>query len=109
MGFIYNITFVIAPDSEGLFVEWVRNKLLADLFNPESPATNPAVCKVIEAGGEQPGEDHGVSIAVSAEFDFEDDARRWHDIFLAPALGRFTSTFGPDAAYFVTLLKSLAL
>lgn len=108
-GFIYNITFVISPKEERLFLDWVRESLLPGLFNNESPAKNAAIRKVIEAGGEIPAEDHGVSIAVHAEFDFEDDARRWHDIFLPPVLGRFTEKFGKDAVFFVTLLESLPL
>ena len=106
---IYNITFVIDPEEENTFLVWVRSSLLADLFNPESPAKNATLRKVIEAGGEVPAEDHGTSIALSAEFDFEDDARRWHDIFLAPALGRFSEKFGNRGAFFVTLLESLPL
>ena len=109
MGFIYNVTFVMASDAEGLFLEWTRGNLLPALFNAESPARNAALRNVIEAGGEKPAEDHGVSIALHAEFDDEDNARKWHDVYLLPQLGKYTSTFGPDAVYFVTLLESLPL
>lgn len=109
MSYIYNVTFVISPAVEGKFLDWVRDSLLSALFNAESPARNAALRKVIEAGGEKPGEDHGVSIALHAEFENESDARKWHDIFLAPELGKFTTDFGPDAVFFITLLESLPL
>lgn len=109
MSYLYNITFVTAPSLEHDFLDFARKELLPMLFNVESPARNPAMRKVIEAGGEVPAEDHGVSIALHAEFEFEDDARRWHDIFLAPALGKFTDKYGKEALFFVTLLESLPL
>lgn len=106
---IYNITFVVNPEVEALFLGWVRGSLLNELFNEDSPARNAALRKVIEAGGEKPGEDHGLSIALHAEFENETTARKWHEVFLAPALGKFTATFGPDALFFVTMLENLPL
>ena len=109
LGYSYNITFVVSPSSEGLFLDWARSNLLTMLFNSESPARNAALRKIIEAGGKKPDDDHGVSIALHSEFDTEKNAREWHDAFLAPALGKFTATFGPDAVFFVTLLENIPL
>lgn len=109
MDFICNITFVVAPEAEERFLDWARGTLVPSLFNNESPAMNPALRKVVEAGGEKPGKDHGVSIALHAEFATEAEVRKWHDIFLSPALGTFVTTFGQDSVFFITLLKALPI
>lgn len=109
MNYIFNTTFVISREIEEDFLAWARTSLLPKLFNDESPARNAGLRKVLEAGGETPAEDHGVSIAVHAEFIERDDAYRWHDIFLASALGDFTMKFGKDNLYFTTLLEILPL
>lgn len=109
MAFICNITFVTAPEREGEFLEWLRGEALPVLFNAGSPALEPRILTVVTAGGEKPGPEHGSSIALQAGFDTEADAQRWHDTILPEALGSFSKRFGPHAAYFVTLLKTLPL
>ena len=109
MNYIYNITFVTSPAEEQRLLSWIRTIALPALFNEESPARNAALRKVVEAGGEKPGEDHGVSIALHAEFKNEKDAKQWHDLVLVPALGGLHAEFGQEALFFVTLLEQLPL
>ena len=109
MGYTYNVTFVIAPADEQRLLGWIRGKALPMLFNEESPARNAALRKVVEAGGEKPGADHGVSIALHAEFENERLAKDWNDRVLIPALGNFHEEFGNNAIFFVTLLENLPL
>lgn len=105
--FTYNITFVISPERESDLLDYIRKELLSVLFNPESPASNPELKKLIEAGGEKPGPDHGLSIALSASFQSEETAHLWNDHILLPALGNFHLKFGQHALFFVTLLENL--
>lgn len=107
--YIYNVTFVVDPSKEAQLLKYIRNELLTKLFNPESPAKLPELRKVIEAGGEKPGADHGLSIALSATFDTEETAHLWNDHILLPALGDFHLTFGNQALFFVTLLEGIEL
>ncbi|MCH5226140.1 MAG: DUF4286 family protein [Muribaculaceae bacterium] len=105
----YNVTFVISQSREEELLKFIRSELLEALFNPESPARNPMLRKVVETGGEKPGPDHGLSIALSASFDSEENAHLWNDRILLPALGQFSSRFGNQALFFVTLLEDLPL
>lgn len=109
MGLICNITFVISPEKEQEFIGWVRNELLHALFNDESPACNPALRKLIEAGGRKIEKESALSFALHSEFTTQEEARKWQEIFLLPALGEFTSRFGPEAPFFVTLLLNIPL
>ena len=109
MSYIYNITFVCSPDKESEMLSYIRGELLENLFNAESPARSPELRKVIEAGGEVPGEDHGVSLALSAEFESEELAHLWNDHILLPSLGDFHKKMGQQALFFVTLLEQLAV
>ncbi len=106
---IYNITFVILPSAREQFLEWMRGEAIAALFNPQSVARNPRLQTVVEAGGEKPGEDHGLSIALQAEFENVEAAHEWHDTTLPPVLGAFTTKFGPHALFFNTLLEVIPL
>ena len=105
--YTYNVTFVVAPDDEKELLEYIRATLLPILFNEESPAKNPALKKVVEAGGEKPGPDHGLSIALSGDFESEETAHLWNDHILIPALGGFHRRFGQHSVFFVTLLENL--
>ncbi|MDE6443235.1 MAG: DUF4286 family protein [Muribaculaceae bacterium] len=107
--YIYNVTFVMMPDREEEFLNWMRGSALAMLFNQESTARNPRLQTVVEAGGEKPSADHGLSIALQGEFDTEESAHEWNDNTLPPVLGEFTSKFGPHAAFFTTLLTVIPL
>ena len=106
---IYNITFVIEPERQQEFLDWMRGEALSNLFNSESAAANPRLQTVVEAGGKKPDADHGLSIALQAEFDTIVAAHGWEDTVLPPVLGSFTEKFGPHALYFVTLLEVLPL
>lgn len=107
--YILNVTFVILPQREEEFISWMRDTALGALFNEESPARNPRLQTVVEAGGEKPSEEHGTSIALQSEFETEADAHKWNDSILAGVLGDFTQKFGPHAAFFTTLLTVIPL
>ena len=109
MAYIFNTTFIISPAEEENFLSEMRSAYLPQLFNAESPARNAALRKVVEAGGERPDPQHGLSMALHAEFETSDDAHRWNDIFLLPVLGEFQKKFGPDCAFFTTLLEDVLL
>lgn len=106
---IYNITFVIEPQRSREFLEWMRGEAISKLFNSESDARNPRLQTVIEAGGKKPEADHGLSIALQAEFATALEAHDWDDRILPPVLGDFTMKFGPHALFFATLLEVLPL
>lgn len=107
--YIYNITFVILPERENEFLEWMRGEALATLFTPGNGATNPRLQTVVEVGGEKPAAEHGLSIALQAEFATEEEAHKWNDQTVPPVLGNFTTKFGPQAAFFATLLTVIPL
>lgn len=105
--YTYNVTFVVAPDKEKELLEYIRTEVVKKVFNPESPARNPELKKIVEAGGEKPGPEHGISIALAATFDSEETAHLWNDHILLPALGEFNLKFGQHALFFITLLENL--
>ena len=107
--YTYNITFVVAPDKERELLTYIREELVSLLFNPETPASNPELKKLVEAGGEKPDADHGLSIALAATFPTEETAHMWNDHILIPALGNFHLKFGTHALFFVTLLQNLTI
>ena len=107
--YIYNITFVTSHDKEYELLDYLKKYLLPLLFNPQSPAANPELRKVVEIASEKPDADHGVSIALSVSFASEVSAHSWHDTSLLPALEEFNQRFGSRALYFLTLLQSLPL
>lgn len=109
MEYIGNITFVIDPARRDEFITWMRGKALLKLFNSESPAREPRLTTVVEAGGEKPGPDHGASIALQAVFASEGDAVKWQNDLLPEVLGDFHKTFGQHSAFFVTLLEVIPL
>ena len=109
MSVIINITFLINPLNEEKILSWVRASMLPMLFNPESPARNCALRKVIEVGGEVPSPEHGLSIALQAEFENQEEVRKWNSTFLESALGDYHLNFGPESLFFVTLLENLPL
>ena len=107
--FTYNITFVVSPFRESELLKYIRQELLSALFNSESPARNPELKKLVEAGGEKPDEEHGLSIALAASFPSEETAHLWNDHILIPALGDFHLKFGENAFFFVSLLENLSI
>ena len=109
MRFAYNVTFVTAPENKVKFLEWLTSEAVPVLFAGDSGARNPRLQTVVEAGGEKPGPEHGLSIALQGEFESEAKARAWHDEMLPPVLGDFHAKFGPHALYFITLLEIMPL
>lgn len=107
--FTYNITFVVAPEFESRILDYLRNHLIPKLFNPESPAKNPELKRVVEAGGEKPDEDHALSFALSAVFENLEAAHLWNDDILLPALVDFQLKFDNNAFFFITLMEILNL
>ena len=107
--YTYNITFIVAPDKRVVLLDYIRKNLLPVLFSDETPARNPELKMVVEAGGEKPGPDHGLSIALAATLPTEETAHLWNDHILIPALGDFHLKFGDQALFFVTLLENLSL
>lgn len=105
--YTYNTTFVVSQEKENELLIYLRRELIPVLFSNESPAKNPELKKLIEVGGEKPGEDHGLSIALAASFDSEEEAYLWNDNILLPSLEFFHSKFGNHALFFVTLLENL--
>ena len=105
--YAYNITFVVDPSKENEIIRYINDDLRPKLFGPESPASNPELKKVVEAGGEKPGPDHGLSLALSASFETEESAHLWNDHILLPVLGDFHLKFGQHALFFITLLEIL--
>lgn len=107
--YIYNITFVIDPAREDEFLTWMRGEAIAALFNENSLARSPRLQTVVETGGEKPLPEHGLSIALQAEFDTEASAHEWDSTTLPPVLGDFTQKFGLHCAFFATLLTVIPL
>lgn len=107
--YIYNITFVIDPAREEEFLTWMRGDALRALFNEESAARSPRLQSVVETGGEKPTAEHGLSIALQAEFETEEAAHEWDSTTLPPVLGSFSQKFGPHCAFFATLLTVIPL
>lgn len=108
MAFICNITFIIHPAEEERFLKWMREEAFAKLVNADGART-AKLMKVTEAGGEKPAPEHGLSIALHAEFTSESEAKTWHQRALTPILEEYAIAFGPDALFFTTLLESLNL
>lgn len=105
MNYAYNITFVILPQKEEAFFDWLKKSALTLMFPPGcGVAQVPEIRKVVEAGGQAPAPEDGLSIAVQAGFDSKTDAHRWHDCHLPAALRDFNCTFAPECAFFTTLL-----
>ncbi|MDE6299099.1 MAG: DUF4286 family protein [Muribaculaceae bacterium] len=107
--YIGNVTFVIHPHHEDEFIGWMRGNALAALFNEESAAREPRLQTVVEAGGEPVPAEHGKSIALQAEFADKEGFDAWTATQLPPVLSDFQEKFGPQAAYFLTLLEVLPL
>ena len=109
MSYTYNITFLASPQQEEELLQYLRLNIIPNVFNNESPAINPNLKKVMEAGGEKIGPEQGISIALSGEFQTEEQAHLWNDHILLPSLMDFQDKFGQNALFFITLLKNLSV
>lgn len=94
----------MSPQVETQFVDWLstRHSKLTTLNSP-LPAR---LQKVVEIGGEAPGPEHGLSMALQVDFPDKPSADAWADSSLPEILSSFMAEFGPSAAYFTTLLES---
>ena len=106
--FTYNITFIADPLKAQELEDYLRIKLIPEVFNPDFPALNPQLKKVIEIGGEKPSPEHGISIALSADFDTEESAHLWSDHILIPQIENLKEKIGFEVLHFVTLLEKLS-
>lgn len=109
MKYIYNITFVCAPHREKNLLEYLKQEFLPEVTADGYSDLNLQLRKVVEVGGEKPEPDHGVSIALSAEFDCKANGLKWHDSVLTKALADFQNKFRQEALYFITLLEDLSI
>lgn len=109
MDYIYNITFIIPHEREKDFLEWMRSSAMVAIRKGEIKAEHVSLRMVVETGGERPGPEHGVSVALQCAFPGEEEAHAWHDRVLPCILGEFHSEYAPHAAFFITLLQSIRL
>lgn len=107
--YIVNVTFVMAHEQRRRFLSWMKEKAMPLLFGNDMTGCDPRLQTVIEVGGEVPGPEHGLSIALQADFLTSEAAHDWNDRVLPPVLAAYHSQFGPHALFFVTLLHSEAL
>lgn len=105
MKYACNITFVLAHDKKSVFLNWMRSKAIPNLCGAGSPAHDPRMEEVIEAGGEKPGPDHGLSISLHCTFDSLQEARAWHDSRLPSQLEAFRTLCGQHSLFFITMLE----
>lgn len=105
--FTYNVTFVVSPEKEGELINYLGEEIIPVFLNTEFPPNNIELKKLVEVGGEKPGSDNGLSIAMAATFETEESAHHWNDNILIPALSDFSHKFGKHALFFVTLLENL--
>lgn len=94
----------MSPNVETQFKDWLNASLSS--LNASLPTR---MQKVVEIGGEIPGPDHGLSIALQVDFPDKDAADNWEDSNLHNIAGAFMAQFGPSAAYFTTLLEAVTL
>ena len=107
-----NITFVMSPLMETQFKDWLATNVRPSLDFHLSAIKYPLSArlqKVVEVGGEKPGPDHGLSMALQLDFPDKQTADIWEVSFLKPVLDGFMKEFGPGAAFFTTLLETSAL
>lgn len=109
MSFTLNITFIIEPGKETELLNFIRHKMIPSVFPDNSGDRNVQIKKLVEVGGKAPEPDHGLSIALSADFPTRKEVRDWEKDYLTPALKEFYAEFGSEALYFVTLLENLVI
>ena len=109
MEYTYNTTFITSRENESKLLDYIYKEIKNKLHLNESPAFNPELKKVMEAGGENSDDGDTCNIALSVSFENEEKAHLWHDHILLPALEDFHLQFGNDALFFITLLKNLPL
>lgn len=101
----------MSPSVETQFKAWLKataSPVIADNRQPSTENVKPTtrIQKVVEIGGETPGSDHGLSIALQIDFPDKATADNWTADNLPAILGSFMGQFGPNAAFLTTLLES---
>ncbi len=109
MAFIHNITFVVDPSRESDVLGWLRKSALPALFGGEGQARCPRLLRLVEAGGAKPAPEHGLSVALQAEFPSSEAVGKWCGDMLHPVLADFHEKFGPHSAFFTTTLETVEL
>lgn len=107
MAFIHNITFVVDPARESDVIDWLRKSALPALFGEEGPARCPRILRLVEAGGVKPSPEHGLSVALQAEFPSLEAVGDWCGGALPSVLSKFSAAFGLHAAFFTTTLETV--
>lgn len=102
-----NVTFVCDREKEGLLVTYLRNELIPSVFQGNHCDCPFSLKKIVEIGGEDLPADHGLSVALSADFLTREIAHQWLDDLFYPAMESFQDIFGREAVYFVTLLERI--
>ena len=102
----YNVTFVMSPQVETTFLAWLHGEQALSNLRSDSTVAALRLQKVVEVSGKIPGPDHGLSIALQADFESKEAADKWGEDALPTLLGEFMAKFGPSAAYFTTLLET---
>lgn len=102
--YTYNITFVMSPHVEEDFKSWLKSEAIS--ANLTLLTSRSRLQKVVEIGGEKPGSDHGLSIALQIDFQSKEEADKWNTAALPTLLRQFMEKFGPSTAYFTTLLET---
>ncbi|MCH5233243.1 MAG: hypothetical protein J1E78_06340 [Muribaculaceae bacterium] len=108
MSYSCNITFVVGKEEEEHLQNYLKG-LIPVLFSSGGSATSPSLKKVIEIGGDPVNEETGLSIALSSDFKAVADILEWQESNLMPALENFSSEFGGEGVYFITLLENLVI
>ena len=107
MHYTYNTTFVMSPNVGADFMTWLQGE--ASGAFTAAGAMGARLQKVVGIGGEAPGPEHGLSVALQTDFQAREEADKWGEERLPGLLGGFMAKFGPSAAYFTTLLETSAL
>lgn len=107
--FTYNITFIVAPELEAELLNFIRKDLVPKILGEDLASHRVSLKKLMEYGGEKPGVDEGLSIALAVDFPSEESAHLWNDHILLPALGGFTEKFETRGVFFITLLENLSI
>lgn len=108
--YIYNVTFMVERQDGETFLQWMRNEALGMLVNAESPAREPRLTTVVSVPGAPDFSTHACSFALQTEFHTLEEAVKWAEVYLQPALGKYGLKFGVDRAQcFATILQVLDL
>ena len=101
---IHNASFMMEREREGEFVEWIRERLGAQVLGA---GLRPALSAMREAGGIDYRDAEAQTVAFQMEFDDIESARRWGRECFADLAAAFEKDFGPNAMVFTSLFERL--